>query len=271
MEFPKEEAMAGCSVAGIYFSGTGNTKFCVEKFLTHYESRAKSFSIEDGQAVEAIKRSAEIVFAYPVYFSNMPKIVCDFINRNRSVFSGKKIFVIATMGLFSGDGTGCSARLLAKYGAHITGGLHLKMPDCIGDEKALKRTREQNYLLVIKAENKIKKAAENLKLGRPPRQGLGFWYHMAGLFGQRLWFYHKTKKYSDKLHIEKEKCIGCGICAAACPMDNLSLQAGKAQQQGRCTMCYRCVNYCPKQAITLLGKKLYEQCTIEKYLGNPEI
>lgn len=174
------------------------------------------------------------------------------------------------MGLFSGDGTGCSARLLEKFGTHITGGLHLKMPDCIGDEKALKRTKEQNHLLVMAAENKIKEAAENLKRGNPARQGLGFWYHMAGLFGQRLWFYNKTKKYSDKLHIEKEKCIGCGICVSACPMDNISLQSGKARQQGKCTMCYRCVNHCPKQAITLLGKKLYEQCTIEKYLWNSE-
>lgn len=253
-------------MVGIYFSGTGNTKFCVEKFLTYYESSAKAFSIEDEQAVEEVKRSAEIVFAYPVYFSNMPKIVYDFINSNCSIFSGKKIFVIATMGLFSGDGTGCSARLLEKYGAHITGGLHLKMPDCIGDEKALKKTKEQNHLLVIKAENKIKEAAENLKLGKPVRQGLGFWYHMAGLFGQRLWFFHKTKKYSDKLHIESEKCIGCGICVSACPMHNILLQSGKAKQQGKCTMCYRCVNHCPKQAITLLGKKLHEQCTIEKYL-----
>lgn len=251
---------------GIYFSGTGNTEFCVKKFLTYFESGAKAFSIEDVQAVEEIKRSTEIVFAYPVYFSNMPKIVYDFINRNDSVFLGKKIFVIATMGLFSGDGAGCAARLLAKCGAHITGGLHLKMPDCIGDEKALKRTKEQNHLLVIAAENKIKEAAENLKLGNPVRQGIGFGYHMAGLFGQRLWFYHKTKKYSDKLHIDREKCIGCGICVSACPMNNISLYLGKAQQKGNCTMCYRCVNYCPKQAITLLGKKVYEQCTIDKYL-----
>lgn len=253
-------------MVGIYFSGTGNTKFCVEKFLTYYAGGITTCSIEDGQAVEAIKRNTEIVFAYPVYFSNMPKIVYDFINRNHSVFSEKKIFVIATMGLFSGDGAGCSARLLAKCGAHITGGLHVKMPDCIGDEKALKRTNEQNHLLVIAAENKIKEAAENLKLGNPVRQGMGFWYHMAGLFGQRLWFYNKTKKYSNKLHIEREKCIGCGICVSACPMDNISLYSGKAQPKGNCTMCYRCVNNCPKQAITLLGKKVYEQCTIEKYL-----
>lgn len=253
-------------MVGIYFSGTGNTKFCVERFLGYYESGAKAYSIEDGQAADIIKRNSEIVFAYPVYFSNMPKMVFDFIVENCPIFSRKKIFVIATMGLFSGDGSGCSARLFVKYGADITGGLHLKMPDCIGDEKALKRTKEQNRLLVTAAENKIRKAAESLNNERPMKEGLGFWYHMAGLFGQRLWFYKKTKKYSDKLRIDREKCTGCGICVAACPMNNIQLQSRKAQQQEKCTMCYRCVNHCPKQAITLLGKKLYEQCTIEKYL-----
>lgn len=253
-------------MVGVYFSGTGNTKFCVEKFLNYYESGLKSFSIEDDEAVTAVKQNDNIVFAYPVYFSNMPKIVRDFIDGNQALFSGKNIFLIATMGLFSGDGTGCSARIFRKYGANILGGLHLKMPDSIGDEKALKKTREQNHLLVVAAEHKIKKAAEDLKRGNPVTEGLGFWYHMAGLIGQRLWFYNKTKKYSDKLHIKKEKCIGCGKCVSLCPMDNIALKSGKAVQQGRCTMCYRCINHCPKQAITLLGKKVHEQCIIENYL-----
>ena len=42
-------------------------------------------------------------------------------------------FIIATMGLFSGDGAGMLARLLKNYGAIIVGGLHLKMPDSICD------------------------------------------------------------------------------------------------------------------------------------------
>ena len=42
-----------------------------------------------------------------------------------------------TMGAFSGDGAGCTARLLKKYGAHILGGLHVKMPDSVCDSKLL--------------------------------------------------------------------------------------------------------------------------------------
>ena len=58
------------------------------------------------------------------------------------------------MGLFSGDGSGNLARLLKKYDAVITGGLHLKMPDCISDVKALKRKYEKNIDLVRNADKK---------------------------------------------------------------------------------------------------------------------
>ena len=40
----------------------------------------------------------------------------------------------------------------------------------------------------------------------------------------------------------------------------------KAVGKDKCTVCYRCVNACPKQAITLLGKTVIEQTFIEKYL-----
>lgn len=125
-------------MTAIYFSGTGNTKFCAEKFLEHFDN-PQIFSIEDGGAVPAISKSRDIVFAYPIYYSNMPKIVRDFIERNSDIWRGKNIYIITTMGLFSGDGSGVSARLFKKFGANIAGGLHVKMPDCIGDVKALKK------------------------------------------------------------------------------------------------------------------------------------
>lgn len=251
---------------GIYFSGTGNTKYCVEKFVQKYDSNAKAFSIEAEQVLQEIEQHEELVFGYPVQYSNLPKMVRDFIVKNQNLWQGKQVFIIATMGLFSGDGAGVLARLLQKYGANIVGGLHLKMPDSIGDEKALKRPLEENKKLVRNAEQKIERTVQALKNGNPPQEGLGIFYRFAGLFGQRLYFYHKTKRYTDKLKIDAAKCVGCGKCVTLCPMKNIVMKSGIAVSDSQCTMCYRCVNSCPKQAITLLGKRVIEQSRIEKYL-----
>lgn len=251
---------------GIYFSGTGNSKYCLEMFLEQLENGAKAHSIEEEGIVDEIKAHEELIFSYPVQYSSIPKILRDFVVEHSALWSGKKVFVIATMGLFSGDGAGMLGRLLHKYGAVIVGGLHLKMPDSIGDEKALKRPIKENRALVAGAKEKLTQAAMDWENGAPPQEGIGFFYHMAGLFGQRLYFGHKVRNYTDKLKIDAEKCVGCGKCAGLCPMKNITMEGKTAVAGGRCTMCYRCVNCCPKQAITLLGKCVVEQSVLEKYL-----
>ena len=253
-------------MTGIYFSGTGNTKFCVDKFLKEYNHINNSFSIEDKETLGKIKNDNEIVIGYPVQYSNIPKILRDYIVHNWHIWKGKNIFIIATMGLFSGDGAGILARLLKKYDAIIMGGLHLKMPDSICDEKVLKRSFEENKKIVMKAEEKICKSVYNIKNGKPPQEGLGIVHHLAGLFGQRLYFFRKTQKYTDKLKINSLNCIGCGLCEKLCPMGNIVVKNGIAVSDNKCTMCYRCISKCPKQAITLLGKKVIEQNDISSYL-----
>ena len=99
----------------------------------------------------------------------------------------------------------------------------MKMPDCICDVKALKRTPDQNKQIVIQAEECIKSAVYNLKNGTPTKNGLSFWCHIAGLLGQRLWFYRKTQAYSDKIQINANTCIRCGKCTLVCPMNNFKI------------------------------------------------
>ncbi len=252
-------------MTGIYFSGTGNSRYAAEKFCSEFGCD-DVYSIEDADIADRIRSDDTIVFAYPVQYSSVPKLVQDFISANSTLWKEKKIFIIATMGLFSGDGAGCLGRLLQKHGAQIIGGLHLKMPDSIGDVKALKRPLETNKELVQDACRKISDSAEHLKAGTPTQEGLGALYHLAGLFGQRLYFGHHTRKYSEKLKIDADKCVGCGKCEKLCPMENIKLRSGKAISGNKCTMCYRCINQCPKQAITLIGKSVIEQGTIEKYI-----
>ncbi len=249
---------------GVYFSGTGNTKYCVEYVLNRLDSCGTAYAIEDDEVTAAIKSSDEIVFAYPVYYSNLPKMVRDFIVSNAVLWRGKKIFVIATMGLFSGDGAGCSARLFKKYGAEILGGLHLKMPDCIGDVKLLKKPLDKNRKTILEAERKMDLAIIRIKNGKYPKEGLNFFYRIAGVFGQRLYFSGKTKHYYTEIRTDESKCVKCGLCVSLCPMSNIVIE-DKVVYRDKCTMCYRCFANCPKQAITIIGKQVYEQCKFDNY------
>jgi len=96
---------------GVYFSGTGNSKYVLEKFLKEYGNHVILFSIEDEKLVESINTHDEIIFSYPVQYSAVPKYLSDFIHNNPEIWKGKKIFIIATMALFSGDGAGVLGRL----------------------------------------------------------------------------------------------------------------------------------------------------------------
>ena len=252
-------------MVGIYFSGTGNTKHCVEYFLEQYGGYCSAVSIESPDAPAAVSSHSSIVLGYPVYFSNAPKIVQDFIAANAAIFYGKKVFIIATMAMFSGDGAGCTARLLKKHGAVISGGLHLKMPDSIGDEKVLKKSAEKNRKTILAADEKIAVSVQRLKKFAPDRDGLSAAHHLAGLLGQRLWFYGMTLSYKNKPNINTAKCTGCGKCTRLCPMKNISLWDKKAVSHNRCTLCYRCFSYCPSKAITILGKRVHEQYLFENY------
>ena len=212
---------------GIYLSGTGNTKDFVDKFVNLLDDTARCIPLET------------------------PYIINMLENEN-------------TMGLFSGDGTGCTARLLKKYGAEILGGLQIKMPDSVCDSKLLKKGIEENRQIVKNADKRIEQTAEQIKRGIYPKEGLSFIAHIKGLFGQRLWFYRKTIYYTDKLKIS-DSCIGCGLCSKECPMKNIKMKENRAVPGKRCTMCYRCISLCPQKAITLLGKEVQEQCRLEKY------
>lgn len=253
-------------MVGIYLSGTGNTKHCIEKLLSIIDNEAKAIPIESKDAVRNITENETIILAYPTQFSNVPFMVRDFINRNHDIWKDKKVVCMTTMGAFSGDGAGCAARILRKHGADIIGGIHIKMPDAVCDSKLLKKSLEENQKIVKEADEKIEKIGEIiLKEGKYPKDGLSFFAHIAGLFGQRLWFYNKTVNYSSKLKISDE-CIGCGRCANNCPMNNLEMVDGKVRAKGSCAMCYRCISTCPKKAVTLLGKEVIEQCRYEKYI-----
>jgi electron transfer flavoprotein alpha subunit len=56
------------------------------------------------------------------------------------------------------------------------------------------------------------------------------------------------------LIINSKKCIGCGICVQACPVDALEIVDGIVKvDQEKCIKCGKCVRVCPTSAIELEG------------------
>ena len=45
------------------------------------------------------------------------------------------------------------------------------------------------------------------------------------------------------------RCIGCGKCSRACPMDNITMEGDRPQWHDRCALCLRCYHICPCDAV----------------------
>jgi len=56
-----------------------------------------------------------------------------------------------------------------------------------------------------------------------------------------------------KIHVDQEKCIGCGECVEICPVDVYEMQDEKSVPVNaeECIGCESCVEVCEQEAITV--------------------
>lgn len=245
-----------------YFSGTGNTWWATETLTAGLQAvgiKTCNYSIEqlvDGDADRLIAENDAIGFAYPIYGSDLPQLMKDFIGSLAAV-KDKKAFIFCTQWLWSGDGARVGAELLQGKGFQVSWAEHFSMPNNVSVTvfSFMPYTNDPVRLArrLAKTAVKIKQFAGRIAGGRPFRRGFNPAAKLAGSL-QRLPFRSVFHHLRDDIGTDLARCTACGSCAFLCPVGNLIQEGSRIKTLGRCILCLRCYSFCPHMAVTYMKK-----------------
>ena len=231
-----------------YFTGTGNSKYAAEKIAEKTGGDVISIAecVKNGKYDFHIVEGEILGFVYPVYCWTMPDIVKEFaskikITSDAEVYS----FVLANCGGSTGDSPKQFAKIFpvsAIFGIPmIDNYLPLEQKAATREEAEFDLNRVDIILNGI-IEDIINKKTGNLNKYAGGMGGI------IGLLTPAMYsFARGTKSFSVS-----DQCVSCGLCEKICPCDAIKLTDGHPKWvKSKCTMCYGCLNRCPKNAIML--------------------
>lgn len=245
-----------------YFSGTGNTCWCADRIaagLTQHGIPARTVSIEqiDLADMESEIGSAEVIgLGWPVYGSDLPEPMKQFIDSALPACRDRKLFTFCSQMMFSGNGARVYEHELAARGWSIGWSAHFNMPNniCVTAFRVPYLSDPAKLTRRLKQTGKtIERFVRAIANGKRYDRGRGPIARMLGAMQRnpyRKWY----RSLKDDVSVDPDICTLCGRCVRNCPSGNLVLENGHISTRGTCVLCVRCYNFCPVQAIRYRGK-----------------
>jgi ferredoxin/flavodoxin len=239
-----------CSMI-FYFSGTGNTRW-VAKQLAEATGETLYFipdEMKKSGLQYTLEDSERLGFCFPTHGWQPPRIVREFIRRATFKDVGY-CYALTTCG----DNMGFAMRIFDKElrgkGLHTDARfavvmpesnvcfsfLHLDSPEKERQKIEAAKVRMSHIIDVI---SRRQEGVEELVTGAIPRT---YTYVIGG-------YYNKHLIKDDKLWVDEDACISCGLCSKLCPVDDIEGTPPHWKHNGRCTNCLACYHHCPKHAI----------------------
>lgn len=228
-----------------FFSGTGNS-YNVAKILSEKLENSELIPIAKIWKNERIECTSEkIGFVFPIYFTGLPKIVYDFVNK-LIIKQANYIFSIHTQGgpSLSGAVPFTLKKLLKPKLKRLNAIFCIKM---VANNITLYNIADPKSQEKINAEaiEKLGKIIQSISNNE-----------INGLKGYLSFFlaimnkiFRKRVNKGDKKFYADINCNSCGICEKICPVSNIMLEDGKPKWLHSCQKCLACIHYCPQRAI----------------------
>ena len=273
-----------------YFSGTGNTKWAASKLAsaTHEDliSIAPYMRADDSSHTLAepfiLKENERLGFVFPVHGWRVPKLVREFIGKMKVLRAEPDAAGSQTLSDISGSSASAGSRpftycvctagdsigltienlnqtisqnpsLQALGITEVSSSYSLIMPESyVGlpfmdvdpkEKEIWKKSKSAQELAVICEEIfDRKEGVSRLVKGPIP------WFFTKVVGG----FFENVLITDKRFHVEKDKCVKCGICANVCPVGNIKGGHGEYPEwlhHKDCLTCFTCYHHCPHHAI----------------------
>lgn len=247
----------------LWYSGCGNSRFVADQLSAKLGDSNMVFIPEAARNNTTLQfQDDEILgIVFPVYSWSVPKLVSQFLRKAKITGRPSYIFAACTCG----DETGLTIRHLKKdlrkQGLTLDAFFSFQMPETYINLPGFKLDTPEN------AQRKITAAKtqleETVKLIQQRAQG-----NFDQLKGGSSFLKSNILKplfygllITDRKFTVSDQCIGCGICAKNCPLQNITMQNDRPKWNGHCTNCMSCYHRCPKNAINFgkasVGKGQY--------------
>lgn len=124
------------------------------------------------------------------------------------------------------------------------------VPTCVSGMSTGLGTMEEKQITLLTPNGEVSFEEAVRKYGNPnfevKRKNPKFWR------AEVLLPFRRRKR--DRPIVDLEKCIGCGICQKACPVDGKAVHSGNGKKAEydykKCIRCYCCQEMCPEKAIS---------------------
>ena len=263
-----------------YFSGTGNTKWAASRLAAATHDNLISIAPymraddtkHDMTEPFTLQEDERLGFVFPVHGWRVPRLVREFIanlkiQRAENTEDGKKeetrrpfAYCVCT----AGDSIGLTIEnlnevissnpSLAALGiAAVDSSYSLIMPesyvglpfmDVDPKEREIRKKEEAAQELAVVCEEIFNRKLGVNRLVKGPIP----WFFTKVVGG----FFEKVLITDKRFHVEKDRCVKCGICANVCPVGDIKGGHGAYPEwlhHKDCLTCFTCYHHCPHHAI----------------------